>query len=187
MANYIIYKDIRSNIKNGDILMYQGTGKVSSLIRFLTHSKYSHAGIAVWWNTRLMVMEAVGKGVILTPLSRNINHYHGDVEWFEYNGEISEEDRLKMIVRGQEELGKSYATWKVVWFGLKIFLKLKLKKKDSDKSDRLFCSEYVAAIYGAIGLDLDMDKAHRNTSPEDIVDSEKTVMKGALKHEVKEH
>lgn len=186
MGDYITYNEIRKEIKNGDILMYKGKGTVSSIIKFLTHSQYSHAGVAVWWNERMMVMEAVGKGVILSPLSRNIEHFKGDVEWFQYKGGISKEDRIKIIVRGQKELGKKYATWKVVWFGIKIYLKLHLKKDNATKSDRLFCSEYVSAMYGAINLDLDMDKANRNTSPDDIVKSVKTEMKGILKSEVSE-
>jgi hypothetical protein len=184
MANYVIYKEIRSNIKNGDILMYKGKGLFSALIKFFTRSDYSHAGIAVWWNERLMVMEAVGKGVIVTPLSRNIDYYPGDVEWFEYEEKISEEDRIKMMICGQEELGRSYGKLKVLWFGIKIFFGLKLKKEDAEEHDRLFCSEYVSKIYDCIDLDLDMDKAHRNTSPDDIVKSSKTVFKGVLKYEV---
>ena len=54
----------------------------SRIIRWATGSPYSHAGLAVWWNERLMVLEAVGKGVVVTPLSANVRGYHGDVEWF---------------------------------------------------------------------------------------------------------
>ena len=72
----------RPHIKNGDVLMCRGRSLESRIVRWVTRSEYSHAGLAVWWNGRLMVMEAVGRGVIVTPRSKNFLSYPGYVEWF---------------------------------------------------------------------------------------------------------
>jgi len=173
------YEEVRFQIKNGDVLMYKGKKIFSKLISWLTGSPYSHAGIAVWWNERLMVMEAAMRGVMVVPLSRNIHQHKGNVEWFSYKGEISEEDRLRMVIFAQDELGKSYARWKAVLFGLKILFKRNLSRKDQLRMEnKLFCSQYVAQIYNSVGLDLKKDRADRFMSPEDIARSPLMEKKG---------
>jgi hypothetical protein len=61
-----------------------------------------------------MVMEARGKGVSANPFSVSVAHSHGPVQWFTCVKDISDEDRLKMIVFAQEELGKSYGRLKTI-------------------------------------------------------------------------
>jgi hypothetical protein len=169
----IRYDVIRSHIKNGDVLMFQGKYRSSFLIKRLTRSSYSHAGIAVWWNKRLMVMEAVEEGVRIIPLSRKIESYRGSVEWFTCNREISKRDRLRMVISAQEELGKRYAKWKTIVFAWKILFKRKVSDKDElRKENKLFCSQYIARIYNSVGLDLKEGRADRFTSPEDIANSD---------------
>ncbi|MFQ5824003.1 MAG: YiiX/YebB-like N1pC/P60 family cysteine hydrolase [bacterium] len=178
------YAHVRSQIKNGDVLMYKGKGLISFLITKITGSAYSHAGIAVWWNKRLMVMEAVGKGVIVTPLSHNVEHYKGDVEWFWCKEQISDEHRIKMVQFAQEELGKSYAKWKLIIFGLFILLKKDMDKRDElRRANKLFCSYYVAQIYNSIGLDLKKNKSDRFMTPDDISKSPLLIKKAVLKRE----
>ena len=57
------YRTVRAAIHDGDILLFSGRKPFSLLIRVLTRSRYSHAGIAAWWGERLMVMEAGVGGV----------------------------------------------------------------------------------------------------------------------------
>jgi hypothetical protein len=176
------YDVIRPHIKNGDVLMFKGKYRSSFLIKWLTKSPYSHAGIAVWWNERLMIMEAVMRGVSVAPLSRNIYQHNGNVEWFTCKKEISEEDRLKMVIFAQEELGKSYAKWKAVLFGLKVLFKRDLSKKDELRMEnKLFCSQYVAQIYNSIGLDLKKNREDRFMSPGDIARSPSMEKRGEFK------
>lgn len=180
IANYTY---IRDNIKDADILLYEGCGIFSKIICFFTKSKKSHAGIAVWWNWRLMVLEAVGKGVILTPLSKNIDHYKGNVHLFTSKKPIPQYKRLKMVEYAQQELGKKYSKWKLVVFGYKL-----LFGKDRDKKDKfrrtnsLVCSHYVAQIYNYAGIDLAEGISDSFTLPDDIAKSDKLEYKFALKH-----
>jgi len=175
------YNDVRLDFKNADILLFKGKSIYSRLMELLTHSEYSHAGIAIWWNERLMCMDVVPKGVIVQPLSRKLQDYKGEVDWYASKHEISEEDRLKMVTFAQEELGKSYAWWRVAWLAVKLFLGIKLPVKDDPKSPaKLYCAEYAAEIYQSIGLDLDVHVADRNTTPGDIAKSKLLEMRGIV-------
>lgn len=176
------YEEVRPQIKNGDVIMYEGKSMVPKLVSWFTLSPYSHAGIAVWWNERLMVMEATMRGVRVMPLSRNIFKHKGKVEWFTSKQEISDEDRLRMVIFAQEELGKSFARWKAVLFGLKILLNRNLSKKDQLRMEnKLFCSQYVAQIYNSIGLDLKKNREDRFMSPGDIARSPLMEKRGEFK------
>jgi hypothetical protein len=176
------YEEVRDQIRNGDVFMYKGKAIFSSIIRWVTRSPYSHAGMAVWWNERLMVMEAKGNGVVASPFSRSIGHYRGEVEWFSCVKEISDEDRLKMVIFAQEELGKSYGRWKAILLGIRTLFEWDLDKRDRMRlENKLFCSEYVARIYNSIGLDLKRKRSDRFMKPVDIANSSLLERKGKIK------
>ena len=166
------YDEIRGQIKNGDVLMYRGNSLESRLIMYATRSRYSHAGIAIWWNDRLMVMEAIGKGVVVRPLSLSVQRYYGDVELFTSVDEISEEDRHRIVKFAQEELGKEYATWKALKLGLRILFSRHKEARDRLRRERqLFCSYYVAQTYNSIGRDLKEGVSDRFMTPGDVAAS----------------
>jgi hypothetical protein len=178
----IAYDDHRTEIQNGDVLLYRGKGFESRIIQWATHSLYSHAGIAVWWNDRLMVMEAVGKGVVVMPLSTNVAAYRGDVEWFAAREPLSVTERHRLVAFAQRELGKDYALWKAVLLGIRILFQRDREKRDSLRREgQLFCSHYVAETYNAVGRDLKRGVSDRFMSPGDIAGSPVLVRRGALK------
>jgi hypothetical protein len=166
------YDQARTRVQDGDVLMYRGLSLASRVIRWATGSPYSHAGLAVWWNDRLMVLEAVGRGVMVTPLSANVKGYHGDVEWFTSAEPIGLEERGRLVEMAQMELGKEYATWKAVLLGLRRLLGGTIDRRDSFRAEqKLFCSLYVAAVYNAIGRDLKKGVSDSFTAPSDIARS----------------
>jgi hypothetical protein len=176
------YDDERSLFKNGDVLMYRGRSLESRMIQWATRSRYSHAGLAVWWNNRLMVIEAVGKGVVVTPLSTNIVGYHGDVEWFTSVDEIPEDLRLQMVEIAQIELGKEYALWRAVLLGFRRLFQRDAATRDRLKREgQLFCSHYVAEVYNAVGRDLKTGVSDRFMAPGDIASSPLLRRMGALR------
>lgn len=124
-------------------------------------------------------MEADKPGVVVSTLKRKISVYTGKVEWFVCNQDISEDDRKKMVIFAQDELGKSFAKWRALLLGLKTRFKIELSAIDKlTKHDKLFCSEYVANIYRQAKIDLAEDKADEFTSPKNIADSKKLTKKG---------
>ncbi|MGA9121173.1 MAG: YiiX/YebB-like N1pC/P60 family cysteine hydrolase [Bacteroidota bacterium] len=181
-ASTVGYDESRLQIKNGDVLMYRGRSLESRIIQWATRSRYSHAGLAVWWNDRLMVMEAVGRGVIVTALSKNVVSYPGDVEWFTSVEELPDEDRQRMVEFAQQELGKDYALWRAILLGFRLLLQHDVDKRDRLRREaRLFCSHYVAETYNAIGKDLKKGVSDRFMSPGDIASSSILRRIGALR------
>ena len=181
-SNRFSYLDCRDQIKNGDILLYKGRKTTSRFIQWVIKSDYSHVGIAAWWNDRLMVLEAVEKGVIATPLSANIKGYAGDIELFTSSEEISRKDRIKMIQSAQKELGKEYSTLKMILFGFRVYFNSQFDTDDSyQQSEEYFCSHYVANTYNAVGIDLKEDIGDAFMSPKDIANSPKLNLKAILK------
>jgi len=119
-----------------------------------------------------MVMEAVGKGVVVNPLSKNVRTYHGSVEWFTSVEAISPDDRLRMCAFAQQELGKEYALWRALVLGFRMLLQRDVEARDRRRREgRLFCSHYVAATYNAVRRDLKKGVSDRFMSPGDIASS----------------
>lgn len=172
------YGNIKKNIKDGDILLYKGTALPSRIIRMVTKSEYSHAGIAAKWNNRHMVMEVTHKGVIATTLARNIRHYKGDVEWFSSKKDISKAKRDTMIKFAQEQLGNEYDFLQLLRIGIKLLFKKVINVKD----ERLICSEFVAEMYSQVGIDLKKGASDAFTTPSDISRSAMLERKFILKH-----
>jgi hypothetical protein len=180
-----MYSEARGDIKNADVLLYKGKGIISMLIRLITRSPYSHAGLAVQWYDRLMVMEAVGKGVIVTPLSKNVAHYEGGVEWYQYKEEITASDRQKMVSFAQQQLGKKFARWKMVVAAFYRIFHWDIDTRDKlYRTKRLFCSYYISQVYNSIGKDLKEHKSDRFMSPSDIANSPYLKKMAILKNEL---
>ena len=180
------YDQVRREIKDGDILLYKGKGVLRSgfiptLVQLVTRSPYSHAGIAVWWNDRLMVIEAIGNGVIVNPVSLSLDRYHARVEWFSCQEEIRDEKRREMIRYAQEELGKGYAAWLAFRFMVKMLFTGGFDKGDPVQREKsYYCSEFVSNIYTHAGLDLRKGRSDRYMSPDDIARSPLLIPRGIL-------
>ena len=185
-SNVLRYDRVRREIKNGDILLYKAkgllrSGFVPTLVQLVTRSPYSHAGLAAWWNERLMVMEAIGKGVIVNPLSLSLERYHATVEWWCCREEIPDEKRLEMILYAQKELGKSYAALLAFWFMIEMLFIGNFDKNDCFREETSFyCSQFVAQAYNKVGLDLKKERSDRYMSPDDIARSKLLVYQGTL-------
>jgi len=129
-----------------------------------------------------MVMEAVGKGVVVTPLSTNVRSYHGRVELFTCVEEISDPARQRMVQFAQQELGKEYALWRTMLLGFRLLFQHDVDTRDRLRREvRLFCSHYVAETYNAIGRDLKKGVSDRFMSPGDVASSPILKRMGALR------
>jgi Permuted papain-like amidase enzyme, YaeF/YiiX, C92 family len=180
----IYYSKYRSQFKDGDILMFKGSGIISSIIKWKTKSAYSHAGIVAWWNERLMVLEAVGSGVKARPISYLLEHYHGSFDYYRTKEEvkISADERRKMITFAQEQLGKEYAIIQSIKFFFRLLLGLKMTRREKTKpAGKFFCSQYVSAVYNAGGYDLEIQFSDKFTTPSQISQSPLLVNVGTIK------
>lgn len=182
----IIYHTVRRYIKDGDVLLYKGHGFVSWLIKKITGSEYSHAGFAVKWHNRLMVLEARNRpGIRVIPLSTSIDEYKGDVEWYTVKAHLTARQRLRLVQYAEEEIGKKYTTvlvagnlFRKAFFGMTG----EGTPDELEPSTRTFCSYYIAQTFNRLGMDLIKGKHDRYTTPGDIAHSSQLIKKGILKH-----
>ncbi|HNW59418.1 MAG TPA: YiiX/YebB-like N1pC/P60 family cysteine hydrolase [bacterium] len=182
-TGFLDYAHTRAEIRDGDILLYESDTFYSRIIKKVTHSRFTHAGIAVWWIERLMVMEAVGRGVVVTPLSTGVREHKARVHWFTAVQPITAEQRRHMIMEAQEELGKKYALGHAIWVGIKLLFNWKPERRDQlRKEQKFFCSAYVAHVYNACGIDLKRGLGDSSMVPEDIATSTELVDRGILKN-----
>lgn len=133
------YQNCRADIQNGDLLLFAGHGLFSSIIRWRTSSRITHAGIAAWWHGRLMVLEAVNRvGVRVYPLSEYLRR-RVTVYWFALNPAYK---RIYVVRRALSHVGQRYANWQqfIRSWGLGVCKRL-LRLPDDTDEDRFFCSE----------------------------------------------
>lgn len=183
-ADVLHYDTYRTLIKNGDVLLYRGTGWSSWVIQKVTGSPYSHAGVAAWWNTRLMVLEAVGKGVVASPLSENLKRYHGGVDYYWCATPIADPQRMQMLDFAQMQLGKEYNLLQVIMSGLRTFFRVKIKNSKGrfkHAAGKYFCSQYVSDVYRQAQVDLGIDLSSDRVTPDAIARSPALTLKGILK------
>lgn len=149
--NLIDYCDARKEIASGDVLLFEGAGFYSGLIRARTRSAITHCGIAWRAYGRLFVIEAlVAPGVDVNPLGRVIER-PGRVHWLRLDPTI---DRGAVVSHALDQWGERYSSWRQIirsflapawlrtWFGL----------ADDREADRWFCSELVLSSLYAGGF-----------------------------------
>jgi hypothetical protein len=164
------YGGIRGKIRDGDILLFRGKSWISRLICRVTGSPYSHAAIVAWWSDRLMVLEAVGKGIVVSRMSVVVNQYSGKVELWTTDENLA---RTDVIRAAQRLLGKRYSLSKLVRnLGRLVLGRPRHEEADPDAPPADFvCSEFVSRVWRAGGIDLVTDAPDMYTKPSDIAKS----------------
>ncbi len=69
------YYNVRSQFKDGDIVLYRGNGFMSKSIQYFDSAYYNHIGVVKWINSRLFTVEMWTHGIQFIPLSRRIKSY----------------------------------------------------------------------------------------------------------------
>src|SRR5688572_14741787 len=97
--------DARRDFRSGDVLFFQGRGPMSTAIRWLTKSPYSHVGIVYLFEERVFCLEAIGIGVRLALTSEVVRRYDGRVDYYEVL-DADDDQRRKAVGFGFAQLGK---------------------------------------------------------------------------------
>jgi len=156
-------------MKQGDIIAYRGNYSIiSTIIKKITKSKFSHVGIFVGGG---MIVESdgyVGR-VAYKPLS----DYVGTIDIYscEY---LTDEQRQKICDYAVSKIGDKYSYLLTLWLGIKLVFGILLPFFDTKSAKN--CSELVNLAYSeSIGLRLCPDKW---PTPDEIVKSELMVKIG---------
>ena len=136
------YQDARPEFRTGDLLCFRGHSLISRLIRRITRSAYSHAGLVFLYEGRVYCLESVGHGVRLALMSHLVRHYEGGIDYFRID--YPEAVRTQAVGFAFQQLGKFYDQMGLVRFLRALVLKTFPKLPDDD---RFFCSELVAWAY----------------------------------------
>lgn len=119
----MLYEELRSNIKSGDVIAWTHKGCKTwsdikiQIVRMFTRSEYSHVGIAWVVADRVFVIDAVIPKVRIFPLSKELPFFIlpcGDKYW---------SDSIEEILLSH--VGEEYSTWQAI---LAAFNKLKCGK-----------------------------------------------------------
>lgn len=148
------YKDLRSKMKTGDVISFNGKGWFSWLIKWKTRSDISHVGIVYRTKgDRVIIMESTSlnniadcktgefiKGVQQQYLSDRIDTYKGKIYWRPLNVEIKKTKQNKMSSWLKDKHGKHtpYDTLQALGSGADILL-----PENDEDFKKLFCSELV--------------------------------------------
>jgi hypothetical protein len=167
---FVHYAGIRRKIRDGDILLFRGKSWLSRIICRVTGSPYSHAAIVAWWDDRLMVLEAMGKGIVVSRMSIVVNQYSGKVELWTTDEDLA---RTEVIRTAQRLLGKRYSAYKLVRnLERLVFGRPRHEQADPEAPpDDFVCSEFVSRVWRAGGIDLVADAPDMYTKPSDIAKS----------------
>lgn len=137
------YADARPDILSGHLLAWTHRAWASwydfqvQMVRAFTQSEYCHVGVAWWVGPRLMVLEAVGTGVRIFPLSRLAPFY-----WLPIPAVWTPEVEDWAL----EQVGEPYSKWQALLAGFGLL------KAGEDSIWQ--CAEYAQAVLDAAGLKL---------------------------------
>jgi len=160
----MLYKDMRDNLKTGDIVLFSGNSLISSGIKIVTSSVWSHVGmilkipqydmVFVWESTTLTKLaDAIdGKtkqGVQLVLLSDRVDTYDGIMSVRHLSKEVSEHSVFELMKFRQTVKNRPYEESKIEL--IKSAYDGWLGDNDEDLSS-LFCSELVAEAYQRMKL-----------------------------------
>lgn len=177
------YADARPSIQTGDVLLFQGVSALSRFIRWGSQSAYSHAGLAVWWNERLMVVQSAGRGVEVLPASTAVDRYDGQVDWWQpAEGIRAPLNLAKLVDAAFDELGKPFGVLPLLALVARAFRGKDRGNRDARRADpSYFCSQLVSRCYRKAGVDLVAEKADADTSPGDLSRCGHLLLRGVLR------
>ncbi len=171
----VAYHLARPEMRDGDLLLFRPRRRVfGRLVATAGRSNYSHAGMAAWWQRRLMCLETVqgrgGRAVLLSNLVRShaIDVFGPDVSGHRF-------DRLAAVEAMIEITGRRYG-WRSLGHAALVHLPLvrlfiRPGTDDAANGSLPFCSQAVARACRAGGVDPVPNLADRLTEPGDLARS----------------
>ncbi len=85
MNKLTMYDSVRPQMKTMDLLQWRSNSLVGRIIRAKTGGMVNHSGVVMSFpdltRERKWTLEAIGKGLVLNPLSRTLENYHGQAYW----------------------------------------------------------------------------------------------------------
>lgn len=173
VSNY--YTEIRSQLKNGDVLLCSGSGIFSAMIQQATGSIWSHVGFILRLDSvdRIMLLESVEPiGVRTVRLSKYLENYSNKgkpypggmtiIRHKKFGTNVKKPGLTKLTQYAVDYFGYPYDSDEIAKIAARIlaskvpFTKKQMKKIEPDYE--FICSEYVARCYEEAGLEVEWNK-----------------------------
>jgi len=169
------YHDTRSQIRDLDVIAFEGRGLISRAIRRVTGGTVTHVGLAVWWGDALMLLESRElRGHRVVWLSRQIEAA-GSVLWYRPTQMLDDEAAAKALTWARRAAGAPYSYRGCLRFLRRhmpwAFFWLPRFEPDSNGYGARFCSAFVSAVHRQAAADPRPDLEDAATSPADLVSS----------------
>lgn len=143
------YNSVRSSLKNGDIILFAGSGMVAKLIKFFDNAYYNHVGIVFEANGRLFIVDSNAPGVHADFLSDRIGKYK-DFGIVRLNKSPEEIEAALDTVMDKAQLGIKYNFGRL--FQIAIYKKLGWDIKKLDGSGKDICSQFAQQYTNAFPI-----------------------------------
>ncbi len=165
------YKELRHEIRSGDILLCSGSSMFSTLIQKATGSVWSHVGFILRVDSinRIMVLESVESiGVRTVPLSNYVRDYNGTGKAYPgrlmlaRHQDVHEGSIAKLSQSAVDLLGYPYRTEEIVHIATRLSfhaLGLPGQESDAEKQRAFICSEYAYTCFKSIGVTIAYNNA----------------------------
>lgn len=152
----IDYKNIRSDIRNGDILLASGNYTISKMIEHFSKSMFSHVGFLFTWNSRVLVLESVeDDGVRAVPLSQYVCDYENSGKKYDgrlflarYSTDFNKDQIDRLLGKAADNLNKSYDKEEIAQILARVTMGLGSHKDNNS----YICSEFVDLCFKEIGI-----------------------------------
>jgi hypothetical protein len=163
------YKRLRPQIKDGDIILFHGTGIIANIIQWCDNSYYNHVGVVFEKLGTLYIMDANANGVQCDRLSWRINKYRkgGDFTIVRpLNSKLEIEYELKnLLVRSENWIKYDFFNGFKELLNSKFNLSLLINFNDK----REICTDFLSQYQSNLGLLNDNFKKVRISFPQDTL------------------
>lgn len=159
------YRELRHELRSGDLLLCSGNSVFSTLIKKATGSVWSHVGFILRIDAidRMMVLESVESiGVRTIPLSNYVRDYNATGKGYEgrlmlaRHQDVRQANITKLSRSAVDLLGYPYGTEEIVKIASRIGLHALGFAEDEKPAQRkeFICSEYAHDCFKSIGVDI---------------------------------
>lgn len=140
------YDDVRPKLRTGDIFFCSGYGFLSKTIKRLTSSPWSHVGILAHQGPRLMAIEAVNHGVVMSRLSKVVRDYDGEIVLARVDGMTPAAAKI-IHTEAVDRVGIKYNWLRC----LQVWWRIRVRGGPPVDGRDLICSELVERVYREAG------------------------------------
>jgi uncharacterized protein YycO len=134
-----------SILKTGDILHCSGTRVISKLIKAATRSEYSHTALFIWIWDKPYVIDAQKDGVNTRPWDEWVREFNYTIKVSRSSNKVNEKT---FATKALSKSGNTAYDLEGLLLRQPYKLITGKWKEAGDKEERMFCSEYVAWVYG---------------------------------------